>query len=71
MLVKTIGSSSDVFETELLFQKAQKEMLVLQRRNELPFNELQELGFADSFVNYIDSYHSQAPNCSWANSLTK
>lgn len=54
-MVKTIGSSSDVFETELLFQKAQKEILVLQRRNELPFNELQELEFADSFVNYIDS----------------
>ena len=47
-VVKTIGSSADIFEIELLCQKAHKVILELKQQNELPFNELQELQFADS-----------------------
>lgn len=60
-LLKTIGSSSDVFEIELLHQKAQKEILVLRQQNELPFNQFKELEFVDSFVNYIDSLSLVGP----------
>jgi len=52
-VLKTIGSSSDSFEIELLCQKAQKAITVLKHQNELPFNHFQELQFADSFIKYI------------------
>lgn len=60
-VVKTIGSSSDFFEIELLCQKAQKALLELKQQNELPFNQLQELQFADSFVNYIQTLNLVGP----------
>lgn len=60
-VLKTIGSSSDFFEIELLCQKAQKVILELKHQQELPFNELQELQFADSFVNYIQTLSLVGP----------
>lgn len=36
-------------------------MLVLQQQNSLPFDELKELEFADSFVNYIDRLSLAGP----------
>lgn len=60
-VLKTIGSSFDSFEIELLCQKGQKEILILKQQNELPFNQLQELQFADSFVNYIQTLNLVGP----------
>lgn len=60
-VVKTIGSSSDIFEIELLCQKAQKEILALKQQKELPFNQLQELQFADSFINCIETFRLVGP----------
>jgi len=60
-VLKTIGSSSDSFEIELLCQKAQKAITVLKHQNELPFNHLQELQFADSFINYIHTLSLVGP----------
>lgn len=54
-VVKTIGCSTDFNEIELLCQKAQKSILELKQQPELPFNEPQELQFADSFINYIQN----------------
>ncbi len=60
-VLKTIGSSFDFFEIELLCQKAQKVISELKRQDELPFNQLQELQFADSFVNYIQTLNLVGP----------
>ena len=60
-VVKTIGSSSDFFEIELLCQKAQKVLLELRQQKELPFKQLEELQFADSFVNYIQTLNLVGP----------
>lgn len=60
-LLKTIGSSSDLFEIDLLVQRAQKEILVLKKQFELPFNQLKEMEFVESFVNYIDSLSLVGP----------
>lgn len=60
-VIKTIGSSSDFFEIELLCQKAQKAIMELQQQDELPFNQLQELEFVDSFVNYIQTLNLIGP----------
>jgi len=60
-VLKTIGSSYDSFEIELLCQKAQKAILLLKHQNELPFNQLQELQFADSFINYIHTLSLVGP----------
>lgn len=60
-VIKTIGSSSDLFEIELLCQKAQKAIIELQQQDELPFNQLEELQFADSFVNYIQTLNLIGP----------
>ena len=60
-VLKTIGSSSDSFEIELLCQKAQKAISFLMHQNELPFNQLQELQFADSFINYIHTLSLVGP----------
>ncbi len=54
-VLQTIGSSKDIFELKVLYQKAQKEILLLKQQEELPFNALKELEFADTFVDYIDS----------------
>ena len=54
-VVKTIGCSSDSSEIEFLYQKAKKAILELKQQPELPFNQLQELQFADSFINYIQN----------------
>ena len=42
---KAIGSSDDIYELELLCQKAQKAILELKQQKELPFNQLEELQF--------------------------
>lgn len=60
-VVKTIGSSSDIFEIGLLCQKAQKAILALKQQNELPFNQLRELQFVDSFTNYIHTLNLVGP----------
>ena len=54
-VVKTIGCSTDFNEIELLYVKAQKAILELKQQPELPFHQLQELQFADSFINYIQN----------------
>ena len=61
-VVKTIGSSADIFEIELLCQKAHKVILELKQQNELPFNELQELQFADSFIHCIQTFNLIGPD---------
>lgn len=60
-VVKTIGSSSDIFEIGLLCQKAQKAILALKQQTALPFNQLQELQFVDSFTNYIHTLNLVGP----------
>jgi transposase len=60
-VLKTIGSSHDSTEIELLIQKAQKQILLIKRQNVLPFNEQQELEFADSFVNFIQTLQLIGP----------
>ena len=60
-VLKTLGSSSDIFELELLCQKAQKAILELKQQKNLPFNQLEELQFADSFINYIQTLNLVGP----------
>ena len=60
-VLKTIGSSDDIFEIELLYQKAQKGILELKQQKELPFNQLEELQFADSFMNYLQTLNLVGP----------
>ena len=60
-VLKTLGSSSDIFELELLCQKAQKSILELKQQKNLPFNQLEELQFADSFINYIQTLNLVGP----------
>lgn len=60
-VLKTIGSTYDFSELEFLIQKAQKHMLLLKQQNVLPFSEHQELEFADSFVNYIQTLQLVGP----------
>lgn len=60
-VLKTIGSSDDIYELELLCQKAQKAILELKQQKELPFNQLEELQFADSFMNYLQTLNLVGP----------
>ena len=60
-VLKTIGSSDDIFEIELLYQKAQKGILELKQQKELPFNQLEELQFVDSFMNYLQTLNLVGP----------
>jgi transposase len=60
-VLKTIGSSRDLFEVEFLVQKAQKQINEFEKTTELPFFAKQELEFVDSFVDYIDTIKLVGP----------
>lgn len=61
VVLKTVGSSFDFYEIELLLQKGQKLIQEFKQQDELPFNQLQEIQFADSFVNYIQTLQLIGP----------
>ena len=56
-----MSSSAHFCEIEHLCLKAQKAILELKQQPELPFNQLQELQFADSFINYIQTLNLIGP----------
>jgi len=60
-VTKTIGSSHDFSEIEFLIQKAQKLIPILKQQHVIPFNEDEELAFADSFVNFIQTLQLIGP----------
>ena len=60
-VLRTIGSSSDSEEIELLCQKAQKAITELTQQPELSFNKLEELQYADTFINAIQTFSLIGP----------
>jgi len=54
-VLRTVGSSSDVAEIDLLVKKAKLEILEITKQAVLPFDRQAEIEFADTFVNHIDS----------------
>jgi transposase len=60
-VLRTMGSSSDVSEIELLCQKAQKAISELTQQPKLSFNQLEELQFADTFINAIQTFNLVGP----------
>jgi transposase len=60
-VLKTIGSSMDQAEIELLCQKAQKVISELTQQPEISFNRLEELQFADTFINAIQTFSLVGP----------
>lgn len=61
VVLKTIGTSSDVAEITYLYKKAQKEIQRLQLSTFLPFDQDAELSFADSFTNCIEGFSLVGP----------
>lgn len=61
VVLKAIGTSSDVVEIEYLFKKAQKEIERLQLSTVLPFDQTAELAFADIFTNCIEGFSLVGP----------
>jgi transposase len=60
-LFRTIGSSSDPAEIELMVNKAKLVILEQSRQIKLPFDHLAELEFAETFINHIDSLELAGP----------
>jgi hypothetical protein len=60
-LFRTIGSSSDPAEIELMVNMAKLVILEQSRQIMLPFDHLAELEFADPFFNHIDSLELAGP----------
>jgi hypothetical protein len=60
-VLRTIGSSSDVYEIELLCIKAQKAISELTQQPKLSFNQLEELQYADTFINAIQTFNLVGP----------
>jgi transposase len=58
---RTMGSSSDPAEIELLVRKAKLAILEHSRQAVLPFDQQAELAFADTFINHIDSLELAGP----------
>jgi transposase len=58
---RTIGSSSDPAEIELLVRKAKLVILEHSRQALLPFDQQAELAFTDTFINHIDSLELVGP----------
>jgi hypothetical protein len=58
---RTIGSSSDPSEIDLLVRKAKLAIIEHSRQTMLPFDQQAELTFADTFINHIDSLELAGP----------
>lgn len=61
IVLKAVGTSSDVAEIEHLYNKAQKEIERLQLSTVLPFDQAAERAFADSFTNCIEGFSLVGP----------
>lgn len=61
VVLKIIGTSSDLIEIDHLYKKALKEIARLQLSSTLPFDKEEELAFADSFTDCIDSFSLVGP----------
>lgn len=61
VVLKIIGTSSDLVEIEHLYKKALKEIGRLQLSITLPFDKAAELAFADSFTNCIERFSLVGP----------
>jgi transposase len=60
-VIKTVGSSADAEEIELLARKAKLEILNYTKQILLPFDRQAELEFADTFISHIDSLELVGP----------
>src|SRR5438477_620747 len=58
---RTVGSSADPAEIDLLVKKAKLEILEHAKQATLPFHQQAELEFADTFINHIDSLELVGP----------
>ena len=58
---RTVGSSADLAQIDLLVKKAKLEILQHSKQIPLPFNQQAELEFADTFINHIDSLELAGP----------
>src|SRR5688500_8861071 len=58
---RTVGSSADPAEIDLLVKKAKLEILEHTKQTTLPFDQQAELEFADTFINHIDSLELVGP----------
>ena len=58
---RTVGSSADPAEIDLLVKKAKLEILEHTKQIPLPFDQQTELEFADTFINHIDSLELAGP----------
>jgi len=60
-VLRTVGSSADPAEIDLLVKKAKLEILEHTKQIRLPFDQHAELEFADTFINHIDSLELVGP----------
>ncbi len=58
---RTIGSSSDPAEIDMLVRKAKLAIVEHSRQTVLPFDQQAELAFADTFINHIDALELAGP----------
>jgi transposase len=58
---RTIGSSSDPVEIDMLVRKAKLAISEYSRQDILPFDQQAELAFADTFINHIGSFELVGP----------
>lgn len=61
VVLKKIGTSHDTAEIEYFYRKALKEIERLQLSSTLPFDEAEELAFADSFTSCIEGFSLVGP----------
>ena len=58
---RTVGSSSEPSEINLLVKKAKLEILAHTKQGVLPFDQQAEVEFADTFINHIESLELVGP----------
>lgn len=58
---RTVGSSAEPSEIDLLVKKAKLEILEHTKQTAFPFDQQAELEFADTFINHIDSLELVGP----------
>ena len=62
IILKNIGTASDLVEIDFLYQKAVKEIQRMKQVNILPFYEDKELAFVDTFMNCIERFSLVGPS---------
>ena len=60
-IIKSIGSSKDLDQIELLYQQGLEEIKLLQHQSQLPFHQLQEEQFVSQFISNIQSLSLVGP----------